>query len=205
MAEVSVKVTKGGGEVAIDVDNIPQNVFSAIVMEGLKAFVNKRMAKIAVKGLEGDELAKAQAAAMKIASENVAAILDGSVKLPGQKKAKTGVSGAVMTEARRIARNIVKDEIKREGKVKLSTIKASEITRIANLVIEANPDIIEQAKQAIAARESGSAGKLSDLLGSIQVDPELEAKVAEKKKASAGQLSAKQAGKVKHRPQATAH
>lgn len=208
MGILKIAVTKGGKDavVELDTDNLPEHIYAGALAEGLKSFINKGMAKILTKGLEGSELDSAQAAASKKASENLAALLDGTFKLPGTKKAKSGVSGAVMTEAKRIARNMVKDEIKREGKVKVSHIAASEITRLAVLVIEADPSILEQAAENLAARESKAPkGKLAELLGGVIVDPKLVA-AAEAKKKPSGTLSAKQAGRTKARPQqATAH
>lgn len=207
MGILKIVVTKGGKDAFLEFEtsDVPDHVYQAALAEGFKAFINKGMAKILTKGLEGSELDSAQAAASKKASENLAALLDGTFKLPGTKKAKSGVSGAVMTEAKRIARNRIKDEIKREGKVKVSHIAASEITRLAILVIEADPSILEEAAENLKARESKApTGKLAELLGSVQVDPKLVA-AAEAKKKPSGTLSVKQAGRTKARPQATAH
>jgi len=124
-------------------------------------------------------------------------------------KAKSKESAQVMTEARRIARNLVKDAMKEEG-IKISHVKASEITAAANELIGDDPSIVEQAKANLAAAETAPKAKIN-IKALIKEDPELVAK-AEAKKAKEREskpLSKTQAGKVKPRagkaqPQATA-
>lgn len=203
---VQVPVTKAKTTIDIDVEAIPQNIWDAIVAEGLKAFVNKGMSKIMTKGLEGDDLSKAQEAALKKGQENVAAILDGSMKIPGQKKVK-GASGKVMTEARRLARNIIKDEIKRAGG-KVSHYEASEITKAANdyLETEAGKALIAKAEETIKEREATPVA--AGILSKIKVSDKLVKKAEAAKAARKSQLSAKQAGMTAKRAKgesATAH
>lgn len=212
MAELQVPVTKSKGSVTIDPEKIPAEVWDAIVLEGLKAFVNKGMSKITTKGLEGEELQKAQAAAQAKAVENVKAILDGTIKLPGR-KAKSKASGAVMTEARRLAKNFLKDEAKKQG-IKVSHVEAKEWTKAANelLASDQGKGFVEQAEKNIQARAEAPAAAIN--LGSFlpNVD-ELKAKGAEsdaKARERGKQLSAKQAGmtakrKPKAQPAQTAH
>lgn len=192
MSAMSIPVTKGKGVVSIETDQLPEAVYAEALRLGLKELVNRGMSKITVAKLEGEELAKAQAAAMAKATDNVEAIMAGKIKFAGQ-KASSKVSGAVMTEARRIARNIVKDEIKKAGG-KISHYEASEITKAANQLIEAQPEIIETAKANLEARTSAPV-KL-DIASLVKESPKLVAKAEEAKAAKKGQLSAKQAGKV---------
>lgn len=204
MALIEVPVTKGGGVVQFDTDTIPAEVYAAALAEGLKAFVNKGMAKIATKGLEGEKLEQAKAAAMKKGEENAEAIRNGTIKLPG-KKAKSKVSGAIMTEAMRLARATVKAAMK-EAKLKLSHYKASQISALAKQYLETDEGkkLIDKAKENLEAREEIKLP--AGLLGSIQADPTLVAKAAEEK--ANKPMSAKQASLVKPRAkpaQATAH
>lgn len=204
---VDIPVTKGKSTVSVDLAAIPEEVYKAALIEGLKSFINKGMSKIMTKGLEGEKLAEAQAAAMKKANENLAAINDGSIKLPGR-KAKSKVSGAVMTEARRLARNLVKDEIKHSGG-KVSHYKASDITAAANVLIESDPELIKMAEENIKKRDEVPVSSKINLATLIKPD----AKLVEKAKAAnaerKSQLSAKQAGMTKKRggqgQQATQH
>lgn len=59
------------------------------------------------------------------------------------------IPGIVLTEAYRITRNMVKEQIKREGK-RITDFTASEITARARLLI--TPEILGQAKRNIVER-----------------------------------------------------
>ena len=210
MAELQVPVTKSKGLVNIDTDKIPAEVWDAIVLEGLKVYVNGGMSKITLKGLDGEELSKAQAAAQAKAEENAAAILDGSIKLKGR-KAKSKASGAVMTEAKRLVKNFLKDEAKKAG-IKVSHVPAKEWTEAVKQFLESNEtakSFMAQAEENIKARSApvGVSISLASLL------PDYDALVAKGKESDAKakergkQLSAKQAGMTaKHKSAAiTAH
>lgn len=206
MATVQVPVTKSKGFVEIDPQSIPTEVWDAIVLEGLKAFVNKGMSKITTKGLEGEELSKAQAAAQAKAEENAKAILAGTIKLPGR-KAKSKASGAVMTEARRLAKNFLKDEAKKQG-IKVSYVAAKEWTAATKALLESDQGkaFIDQAEKNIKARDEAPAASGISLAALIPGFDQASAKSAEataKAKERGKQLSAKQAGMTaKRKPKA---
>jgi hypothetical protein len=204
MAEISVAITKGKANVTFQTDDLPEHVYAAALALGLKELANKGMSKI-TKALYADP-EELKAAAMAKAAENVEAINAGTIKIPGQ-KAASKVSGAVMTEARRIARNMVKDAIKANGG-KVSHVEARDITAAANALLasEEGAGIVTQATANLAER-----AKVPVSLAIISAIPisEKKVKAAEAKKAK-DQLSAKQAGKVKPRAKgqqaaATAH
>lgn len=212
MAEVQVPVTKSKGSVSIDTDKIPGDVWDAVIIEGLKAFVNKGMSKITTKGLEGEELQKAQAAAQAKAEENAKAILDGTIKLPGR-KAKSKAKGEVMTEARRLARNIIKDQAKAQG-IKVSHIPSKELTAAVKMYLESDlgAACIKQAEENIKARQEAPKAEGINLAGLFSSFDTIVAKSEEstaKARERGKQLSAKQAGMTaKRKPkaqQATAH
>lgn len=196
MAELQVPCTKGGATVVIDTDKLPQEVYEAALAEGLKSFVNKGMSKIMTKGLEGEKLAEAQAAAMQKAQANADAMHAGTIKLPG-KKAKGKIAGKVKTEAMRLARNLIKDAMKAQG-IKISHVKASEITKAAAAYLETDKSLIEQAEANLKAREEAPAPAI-DIKSLIHVDPALVAKAEAEKEKKKSQLSAKQAGMTKKR------
>ena len=146
---------------------------------------------------------------MTKAKEQLEMVMTNKIKFTGGKK-KSGTTGAVMTEARRLAKALVKDEIKRKG-LKVSHFEASEITKAANLYLESEmgAKLIEKAKANLAEREAIKLGEAIDITSVISESPKLVA-AAEAKKSKSGTLSAKQAGKVKQRSkggeaQATAH
>ena len=207
MAQLQIPISKGGGSVVIDTELVSQEVYNAAVLEGFKLLVNTGKAiKAAQKGLTGDELAKAKAAAMKQAQENADELhkkdandnYTGKVKLPGRKAVKaTGISREVTTEAMRIARNMVKDAIKANGG-KISHYEATEITKGAKVLIDNDPSIMAMAEKNIAERTAKptSALDVTKLVISDKLVKAAEEKAAKQKAAKGATLSAAQAGKV---------
>lgn len=195
MAELQVPITKAKGQfITIDVDALPPEVFTEAVLQGLKVLANRGTSKITKAAYPNAE--ELLAAAVAKANEQLELMLSGKIKFTGQKKA-SGVSGAVRTEAMRLARNLVKDEMKRQG-IKISHVEASEITKAAKELLEAMPELVETAKANIEARNAVPVSKAINIKGLIKESPALVAK-AEARKSKAGTLSAKQAGKVKTR------
>jgi hypothetical protein len=193
MALMQVPVTKGKATVEIETDQIPEDVYRYVIFLGLKALVNRGMTK-----LEGSEEEK-KAGAMEIAENNLNAIKAGKVRMVGLKTTKAG-GGAIMTEARRLAKLVIKDEMKAAG-IKVSYVEASEITRAANEYLETDEgkELIEQAKANIEARAAKVAKSKIDIKSMVKVSEKL-VKKAEANKAKAKEyLSAKQAGKVQTR------
>ena len=204
---IMVPVTKGKAMIEIDTASLSDEVYREILLQGLKVLVNRGTSKITKTTYPND--AELKTAAMAKAVEQVEAIKAGTIKFTGG-KAKSTVSGAVKTEAMRLARNLVKDELKRQGE-KISHYKASVITASAKELLEApehaetGAKLIEMAKANLEARASS---KVSISLAGLKPDPELVEKAEAKKHKD--QLSAKQAGMVASRAkgkpaQATAH
>lgn len=54
--------------------------------------------------------------------------------------------GAVRTESLRLARNMVKEELKRQG-IKISDVEASNITKVAIRLLKTDSDIIKKARR----------------------------------------------------------
>lgn len=196
MATLNVPITKAGSSLSIDTDALPEESFRAVVEAGLKALLNLGMSKILTKGLEGDKLVEAQAAALAKATENLDNLKAGKVKR-GRSTAKDAngnkVSGPVMTEARRLAKEVVKNEIRAAG-MKISHIEASVITKAANELIAADPSFITKATENLEARSQVKTTiNISTL---VHESPKLIAKAEKAKAERKTQLSAKQAGKV---------
>lgn len=219
MANLDIPVTKTGKFIKVDTDLDLTNddSFRMIVFEGLKVLINKGLSgeKYRTKDLSEEDLAKAYDAIMAKAQENFKAIKEGTMK-QGRQPAATKVAGPVMTEARRLAKEVIKDEIKAAG-MKVSHVAATDITKAANALIESDPSFIEMAKANIEARNAKivvaegadvKAAALAKLqaLGGISESPKLVAKAAEEKAKAKSTLSAKQAAKVAPRkPQAQAN
>ena len=191
MAILNVPCTKGKGTVAINTEtDLPDAVYAEALLQGLKVLMNRGMSKITKETYPDAEEMKA--AAMAKAAENLEAIREGKIRFTGGAKSNKA-SGAVMTEARRLARNLVKDEMKRQG-IKISHVEASEITKAANALLEEDPSLIETAKANLEERQKVPV-KIN--VKSIPISQKKVA-AAEAKKVKSG-LSAKQAGKVKTR------
>jgi phosphoribosylformylglycinamidine (FGAM) synthase PurS component len=191
----------------VDTAKLPDDVYREALLQGLKALSERAMSKI-TKEAYPDE-AERKAAIKAKAEDNIDKMYRGEVKITGKASVEKP-KGAVMTEAMRLARNLVKDFMKSK-KIKISTVKASEITKAATVLLGQDPSIIETAKANLAAR--ANVPIKVDLSALIHADPELVRKAdAKAAKAKADKpLSAKQAGKVaprakgsKPQPQATA-
>lgn len=203
-APINVPIPKSKEVITFNPDDLSDAAFRHLVELGAKVYLNSRMTKITKAELEGtaekegvevDAVVKREA--LLRANENLEALLDPAFvgKSKGAKSAK--VSGAVRTEAMRLAKNIVKDELKR-ARLKVSHYPASEITEAAKGLLEQDDSLIEMAKANLDARAKVAAGegdKLSKLTATMKVSDILVAKANEKKSKGKGKtLSAKQAG-----------
>jgi hypothetical protein len=206
MAILKIPVTKAGNKtIAFDTDKLPEEVYhkvmEALVFEGLKVILNKGMSKITTARLEGEELEKARADAWKKAEENFANLMEGKVTKTRSPSA-TKVAGPIMTEARRLAKEVVRDAIKAKG-MRVSHVEASEITKAANELIASDPSFIEQATANIEARTAKPVA--IDITTLIHESPKLVAKAEKAKAERKATLSATQAGKAaKRKPAAHA-
>lgn len=202
---INIPIVKGKANLEIDTEGLPIEVYKEALIQGMKVLLNRGMSKITKETYPNEE--ELHTAAMAKAAENLEACKEGKIRFTGS-KSSTKVSGAVKTEAMRLARNIVKDEIKKAGG-KISHYAASDITAAAKELLDASPELIEQAKTNLEER---AATPIKIAVSAIPTDPK-KVKAAEEKKAKAkagkGEtLSAKQAGmpaKRKGQAQATAH
>jgi hypothetical protein len=188
----TIALKNAAGNVEVDTAKLPNDVYREALMQGLKVIAERGMSKITKANIPDEAERRAEIKAK--AEANVQDMYDGKTKITGAKSVKKA-SGAVMTEAMRLARNLIKDAMK-ANKIKISTVKASEITKAAKAYIESNPTIIATAEKNLQEREQ--TPMTIDIKSLIHVDPELVAKAeAKAAKAKADKpLSAKQAGKV---------
>jgi hypothetical protein len=225
MASYTIPV-KGGGKVEVDSKELPDNVYNMALSIGLKDLVNRGMTKVgplkvdAAKGHGEAEVAASAAKALEIAQKNLANLKEGKLpRMAGVKASDSKIPGVVMTEARRLAKNLIKDEIKKAGG-KISHYEPKDITAAANALLagEDGKDLLTQAQANVDARAAAveakpavaSIDELQAKLG-ISVSADKVAKANEKKaKAKAGQdaggavLSAAKAGQLKTRTKAPA-
>lgn len=211
-----IPITKAGRTLTVTTKGMSNNVYRMALILGLKDLCNRGMTKITVtenrKKMEGEKLIAAQNAAFDKAEENLALLMKGKLpRMVGVKSESDKLSGVVMTEARRLAKNLIKDEIKAAGE-KISHYESKDITAAANAVLknddEVSKKLIAQAKENVAKREQNveekksstgvSKEKLQALGLNVSQKKVAEAEKAKKDKAEKGKtlLSAATAGQV---------
>lgn len=198
MAILNIPITKAKRSIAVESNDLSAEVYEAALIEGLKVLLNRSMSKITTTGLEGDQLTAAQDAAFAKGLENLENLKAGKIK-KSRDASKPKVAGLVMTEARRLAKEVVKNEIKAAG-MKVSHVPASDITKAANALIEADPSFIAQAEANIAARAEVKIAPSINIRDFVHEDPK-KVKADEARKT----LSAAKAGKVAPRKTAQAN
>lgn len=199
------------GEVSVDPSRLPDEVYDMVLLEGLKAVINSVGMSKKLPGitkLEGSAKEKAIAEVRKQAEDNVEALYLGTIK-KGGRKAKA--SGAVQTEALRLAKMLVKDHIRNSGQ-KIGAYSAKEITEAAKKVLEGNQRLYQQAEANLSerAQEAKKTGglDLTALFGEKASSEEVKAKPKappKRKENGEKQLSAKQAGMVAPRQKPGSH
>lgn len=200
---VHAKITKAGNALfSFDYGKVGDEQYRLIVTAGVTALLNTRMTKITKKDVPDE--ADRHRQAWQIAEENAAALYGGTFKAGRATKTAvtSGASREEMTEAMRLARIAVKDEIRRQGG-KLSHYSAADITLAAKGIVEGNPKILEQAKINLANVVRAPVPV------TLHEDPK-KVKAAEDRAAKAkaekqAQLSAKQAGMPKPRVEVIKH
>ena len=123
------------------------DVVKVVILQGIKHFTNLGMSKIT-----GTKTDASRAKAMEIALANLQKIKDGTIRMP--KGARTKGAGKVKTEAMRLARQLVKDALKRAGE-KVSHYAAKEISVAAQALLDGDQgkDILAQAEANLRERE----------------------------------------------------
>lgn len=195
---VEVQVTKAKRAIKVNMGSefISNEMFDEIIYRGLSDILNSGMSKITIKDLEGEQLSAAQDAAFAKAAENLKALEHGEIKSKGSRKSTKAVKlpAEVKTEALRLAKALVKDQIKADGE-KISHYKASDITKWAKQILEADDTLYELAKSEIEKRKAVPV-KIS--LAGLKPDDKLVAKANAKKADDKAKrkttLSATQAG-----------
>lgn len=198
--DLKIPVVKGGtgAYVLVNTERVDIRIYTAALAAGFKLLANGGASKITKPADEDDKEAmdKFHKAAVAKAEERVLAMYDGSLKLGRGAGTVKGPSGAVTNEARRIARQLVKDALRENG-LRVSHFSASEITAQANAMLtdsEVGPGLFRMAEENLNKRTSTNV-KVD--IGKMKADPKLVAKAEERKAvAKAGQLSAAKASKV---------
>lgn len=193
MAILSIPITKAKRAIDVETDDLSPEVYQRALEEGLKVLLNKNMSKITTTGLEGDKLIEAQDAAFAKGLENFEAVKSGKIGRAAKSGNASKVPGIVLTEARRLAKEVVKNEIKAAG-MRISHVPASDITKAANALIDADPSFIAQAQANIESRAAIKSAV--DITSMVHADPKLVKADEDRKAARKTQLSAAKAGKA---------
>lgn len=207
MATLQLPISKAGKGVTLDLTEAEfqeiQDIFNSdtqlgkellldCLKRGLAEVANSRMGKeiLAPSKLTGKALEDNKAAALAKARQNIEDYKAG--KLLKKTTSKSTVPAKVLTEARRLAREVIKDTLK-ANKVPLSQVAAKDITALATKMVADDPSFVDQAKINLAERETAPKVGI-DILAFIKRDPVKVAKAEAEKAERAKQLSAKQAG-----------
>ncbi len=180
MPEMQIPIVKAKGDIAVDLDKLPDEMVQEIWFLGLKAMLNRGMTEVT-----GTDSPAKRKDAMDAAAANLQKLYEGKMRRTSGQKSAEG-QGEVMTEARRLAKIEVKAALKDAGH-KVSYIPASEITRLANeyLATEDGKEIIALAKDAVEKRNAKKGARKIDV-STAQEDPKLvkkgEDQKAERKK-----------------------
>ncbi|SRR6266700_2702956 len=195
---IAIPLKNGAGFVDVDTARLPDDVYREALLQGLKVIAERAMSKITKEAYPDD--AERKGAIRAKAEANVEDMYQGQVKITGAVAIKKA-SGAVMTEAMRLARNLVKDAMK-ASKIKISTVKASDITVAAKQLIANDPSLVTTAEANLAKRAETPAP--ISILSLVKPDPDLVAKAKAKADAVKAEkpLSKTQAGKVAPRAKA---
>lgn len=194
----NVKITKAKANLAVNFGELPRAVQEYIIEQGLAKLLNGATAKETA-ATTPDEAVRA-ANAMSLAEKKLDSLKAGKIVARASKDGK--VAGVVMTEARRLAKNIVKAGIKAQNK-RISDFEPKAITEAANAYLADHPELIAAAKASIDASAALSAATVVN----VEAIPVSATRVAanEKKKAEAkAATAAKNAGKPGPQASATA-
>ena len=205
---MTIPISKGKNlTIDIDInalaDDLPPDVYREVIYQGMKQVLNRGFTKeTSAKAVPEREVEATNAALLKVAEKNLEAMKAGEIRITGGKAKTKGVERAVMTEAMRISKAIIKDGIKKEGKVKVSHVAAKVITALAKEYLEGDNGgaIVEMARANLKEREQKESAIKLDL-SKVVADPKL---VAASKTKKEGVKKPQPAGVVaKAKPQAS--
>jgi hypothetical protein len=124
-------------------------VFSHFVVGGFLSYESRKHQRF----LFSPEGKRRRAQEVQESIATIVAEAEARPKLKLDEAVFEGISpSSVMTEARRLARNIAKDELRRRGIKHIWEVDADELTRIANALLEADLNIIGTAKANLEKR-----------------------------------------------------
>lgn len=186
---IKVKIAKAQTNIEVIFEDLPPDIQLYIVEQGLSKVLNAATAKVTKANTESE----AQLAELALAEANkkLDKLKKGDLKRSSKSDGK--VPGVVMTEARRLAKNIVKASIKAQGQ-RISDYEAKAITEAASIYLGEHPELIEQASASIEASKNLATAAAVNV-SSIPVSEVKRAKNEAKKAEARAATEAKNAGK----------
>lgn len=181
MSTINVQISKAKQELQISVEDfmaLDVNVQIYILEQGFGKVLNAATSKLTKEKVAEEGLTDEQVAdqAMGLVAKRMDELKAGKVKRT-RSAGKGKVPGVVMTEARRLAKNIIKAAIKASGE-RISAYEPKVITEAANEYLTQHPEVIEQAAASI--EQAKTLAGVADVSG-IHTDAKRVAKLDAKK------------------------
>ncbi len=181
MSTINVQISKAKKELQISIEEfmaLDPDVQIYILEQGYGKVLNAATAKLTKAKIDEEGLTDEQVAdqAMGLVNKRMDELKAGKVKRT-RSAGKGKVPGVVMTEARRLAKNIIKAAIKASGE-RISAYEPKVITEAANEYLEQHPEVIEQAAASI--EQAKTLAGVADVSG-IHTDAKRVAKLDAKK------------------------
>ena len=174
-----IKVIKAKDTVEVETSAFPIEVYDEALALGFQALLNRGQSKITGTSIPDDD--ERAAASAEAATKTLADMYAGKIRRTSGVKSAKGARGEVAVEARRLAKFYVKEQLKEEG-LRVSLIKPAVITRLAQELIEGDPDITKEAEANVAARKGKVKGKKRIDLTTIKEDESLVAAATKRSK-----------------------
>jgi hypothetical protein len=168
-----IKVIKAKDNVEIETSAFPIEVYDEALALGFQALLNRGQSKITGTSIPDDDERAAESA--KVAEKTLADMYAGKIRRTSGVKSAKGARGEVAVEARRLAKFYVKEQLKEEG-LRVSLIKPAVITRLAQELLDSDPDVTKEAEANVAARKGKGKTKKKIDLSKIAEDEDLVGK-----------------------------
>jgi hypothetical protein len=187
---LQIPVPKAGKEVTVEIDpnevmaEWPEDTIREILTQGLKVVLNRGQTKLkSVRNMTDKADAEAEAKAIVATVEKQIELCKaGKIKVTGGKTKAAGSRSPERVIAMQLARQAVKDELKRRN-MKPSHYAQSEISKMAEQLLQSGSEVAEEiladAKEEAERREARkqkASDKLGIDVGAMEVDEALVAK-----------------------------
>jgi len=174
-----IKVIKAKDTLEIETSAFPIEVYDEALALGFTALLNRGQSKITGTSIPDDD--ERAAASAEAAQKTLADMYAGKIRRTSGVKSAKGARGEVAVEARRLAKFYVREQLKEEG-LRVSLIRPAVITRLAQELIDSDPDIMKEAEANVAARKGKTKTKKKIDLSKIGEDADLVSKAKSRSK-----------------------